>query len=87
MTDFEDSIVDDSQTKQRLHKLDKTCGFVKYKRQGETYCPPRKRVKDWKEVSTRLTESELKCLLHGLWCAVLPIRHWLPCFQRHPQVE
>ena len=58
--DFEDSMVDDSQTKQRLHKLNKTCGFVKYKRLGETYRPPRKRVKDWNEISTRLTESELK---------------------------
>jgi glutamate synthase (NADPH/NADH) len=58
--DLEDSMVDDSQTKQRLHKLDKTRGFMKYKRLGEAYRPPRKRVKDWKEISTRLTESELK---------------------------
>ncbi|KAK2467028.1 hypothetical protein APHAL10511_001286 [Amanita phalloides] len=58
--DVEDSMVDDSTTKQRLHKLDKTRGFMKYKRLGEAYRPPRKRVKDWKEISARLTESELK---------------------------
>ncbi len=58
--DVEDSMVDEATTKQRLHKLDKTRGFMKYKRLGEGYRPPRKRVKDWKELSTRLTESELK---------------------------
>ena len=60
LVDVEDSLVDDSITKQRLNKLDKTRGFMKYKRLGEAYRPPRKRVKDWKEISTRLTESELK---------------------------
>ena len=60
LIDVEDSLIDDSTTKQRLNKLDKTRGFMKYKRLGEAYRPPRKRVKDWKEISTRLTESELK---------------------------
>ncbi|OBZ75427.1 putative glutamate synthase [NADPH] [Grifola frondosa] len=60
MTDMEDSLVDDATTKQRLHKLDKTRGFMKYKRLTEAYRPPRKRVKDWKEISHRLTEDELK---------------------------
>ncbi|KAJ7184267.1 NADPH-dependent glutamate synthase [Mycena filopes] len=60
VVDLEDSLVDDSTTKQRLNKLDKTRGFMKYKRLGEAYRPPRKRVKDWKEISGRLTESELK---------------------------
>ena len=58
--DVEDSTVDESATKQRLHKLDKMRGFMKYQRLGEAYRPPRKRVKDWNELSTRLTESELK---------------------------
>jgi len=58
--DMEDSLVDESTTKQRLHKLDKARGFMKYKRLNEAYRPPRKRVKDWKEISTRLAESELK---------------------------
>ncbi|KAI0314266.1 NADPH-dependent glutamate synthase [Amylostereum chailletii] len=60
VTDLEDSMVDDAATKQRMNKLDKTRGFMKYKRLGEAYRPPRKRTKDWKEISTRLTESELK---------------------------
>ncbi|KAF8905962.1 NADPH-dependent glutamate synthase [Gymnopilus junonius] len=60
LVDVEDALVDDSATKQRLNKLDKTRGFMKYKRLNEAYRPPRKRVKDWKEISTRLTESELK---------------------------
>ena len=58
--DLEDSMVDEATHRRRLQKLDKTRGFMKYKRLGEAYRPPRKRVKDWQELSTRLTESELK---------------------------
>ena len=58
--DIEDSLVDESAAKQRVHKLDKVRGFMKYQRFNEAYRPPRKRVKDWREISTRLTESELK---------------------------
>ncbi|KAJ3557788.1 hypothetical protein NM688_g1279 [Phlebia brevispora] len=57
--DLEDSLLDDATNKQRMKKLDKTRGFMKYKRLTETYRPPRKRVKDWKEISHRLAESEL----------------------------
>ncbi|KAI0687133.1 NADPH-dependent glutamate synthase [Cytidiella melzeri] len=57
--DVEDSLLDDNTQKQRLKKLDKTRGFMKYTRLTESYRPPRKRVKDWKEISHRLTESEL----------------------------
>ncbi|EJD05779.1 NADPH-dependent glutamate synthase [Fomitiporia mediterranea MF3/22] len=60
MVDLEDSMLDENASKQRMQKLDKVKGFMKYKRLGEAYRPPRKRVKDWKELSTRLTESELK---------------------------
>ena len=60
LVDVEDSLVDETTTKKRLDKLDKTRGFMKYKRLGEAYRPPRKRVKDWKEISVRLTESELR---------------------------
>ncbi|THH29646.1 hypothetical protein EUX98_g4541 [Antrodiella citrinella] len=59
MLDMEDSLIDDATTRQRAQKLDKTRGFMKYKRLTEAYRPPRKRVKDWKEISNRLTESEL----------------------------
>jgi glutamate synthase (NADH) len=58
--DVEDSMADEASTKQRLNKLDKMRGFMKYTRLGEAYRPPRKRTKDWKEITTRLTESELK---------------------------
>jgi glutamate synthase (NADPH/NADH) len=58
--DVEDSMADEASTKQRMHKLDKMRGFMKYTRLGEAYRPPRKRTKDWKEITTRLTESELK---------------------------
>jgi glutamate synthase (NADPH/NADH) len=58
--DLEDSLVDEGAAKQRQTKLDKTRGFMKYKRLNEAYRPPRKRVRDWKEISNRLTESELK---------------------------
>ncbi|KAI0093569.1 NADPH-dependent glutamate synthase [Irpex rosettiformis] len=57
--DVEDSLLDDATQKQRLKKLDKTRGFMKYTRLTEPYRPPRKRVKDWKEISQRLAESEL----------------------------
>jgi glutamate synthase (NADH) len=60
IVDMEDSLLDEAALKQRQKKLDKVRGFMKYQRLGETYRPPRKRVKDWKELSTRLTDSELK---------------------------
>ncbi|EJT98370.1 NADPH-dependent glutamate synthase [Dacryopinax primogenitus] len=58
--DLEDALVDEATTKERVAKLDKTRGFMKYKRLGEAYRPPRRRVKDWKELSVRLNENELK---------------------------
>ncbi len=58
--DLEDAALDETALKERLPKLDKVRGFMKYKRQGESYRPPRKRVKDWNEVSSRLNEPELK---------------------------
>lgn len=58
--DLEDSALDEQTTRERMKKLDKTRGFMKYKRLGEAYRPARKRVKDWKEISTRLNDNELK---------------------------
>lgn len=58
--DLEDSLADELAAKQRQQKLDKTRGFMKYRRLAEAYRPPRKRVKDWKEISNRLTDKELK---------------------------
>ena len=60
IVDVEDAMLDDKTTTERMSKLDKTRGFMKYKRLNEAYRPPRKRVKDWKEISTRLNKNELK---------------------------
>nr|XP_031860713.1 uncharacterized protein CI109_003756 [Kwoniella shandongensis]KAA5527785.1 hypothetical protein CI109_003756 [Kwoniella shandongensis] len=60
IVDVEDAMVDEGATKEKLAKVDKLRGFMKYKRLNEAYRPPRKRVKDWKEISTRLNEGELK---------------------------
>jgi len=60
IADLEDSALDEETTRQRMKKLDKMRGFMKYKRINEAYRPARKRVKDWKEISARLSENELK---------------------------
>ena len=60
IVDVEDAMIDEQTTKDRFVKLDKARGFMKYKRLNEAYRPPRKRVKDWREISTRLSEPELK---------------------------
>jgi glutamate synthase (NADPH/NADH) len=60
VVDLEDAMVDEVATKKRFEKLDKVRGFMKYKRLGEPYRNPRKRVKDWQELSSRLTDGELK---------------------------
>ena len=44
----------------RTSKLDKMRGFMKYKRRGESYRNAGARVKDFKELSKRLTDTELK---------------------------
>ncbi|KAJ4436798.1 hypothetical protein ANN_16930 [Periplaneta americana] len=49
--DIEESVVDGALEKKRLEKiLDKTRGFVKYKRETGMYRPAEKRVKDWDEI-------------------------------------
>lgn len=49
--DIEDSITDATMEKKRLEKiLDKTRGFVKYKRETAMYRSPEKRQKDWDEI-------------------------------------
>ncbi|KAI8826607.1 uncharacterized protein EV422DRAFT_3637 [Fimicolochytrium jonesii] len=60
VADLEDSIMDESMAKKRVEVLDKVRGFMKYKREGDRYRNPRKRVKDWKEISARLPDSALK---------------------------
>ncbi|GLG95437.1 NADPH:adrenodoxin oxidoreductase, mitochondrial [Gryllus bimaculatus] len=49
--DIEETVADGSMEKKRLEKiLDKTRGFVKYKRETGMYRPTEKRVKDWDEI-------------------------------------
>lgn len=49
--DIEESVLDGAFEKKRLEKiLDKTRGFVKYKRETGMYRPAEKRLKDWDEI-------------------------------------
>ncbi|RJE22501.1 glutamate synthase [Aspergillus sclerotialis] len=61
MLDIEDS-VSDSKTERKRSALilDKTRGFMKYNRRSEKYRNPATRTRDWGEISSRLTEDELK---------------------------
>jgi glutamate synthase (NADPH/NADH) len=43
-----------------LKKLDKVGGFMRYKRKGEPYRDPSKRVKDFDEISNRMKEGDLR---------------------------
>lgn len=60
VVDLEDSMVDEATAKKRVETLDKVRGFMKYKRLAESYRNPRKRVKDWAEISSRLSEDDCK---------------------------
>ncbi|KAG0268715.1 glutamate synthase [NADH] [Actinomortierella ambigua] len=60
LVDLEDSMLDSETYKKRSEMVDKVRGFMKYKRRGDNYRNPKKRVKDWKEVSGRLSDGELQ---------------------------
>jgi hypothetical protein len=61
LLDIEDSVSDSKAEKKRTALiLDKTRGFMKYNRRSEKYRNPATRTRDWAELSTRLTEDELK---------------------------
>lgn len=60
VVDLEDAMVDDATAKKRVETLDKVRGFMKYKRLAESYRNPRKRVKDWAEISTRLSDDDCR---------------------------
>jgi glutamate synthase (NADPH/NADH) len=62
LLDIEESFGDKEVDKKRTSKLvlDKTRGFMKYKRRAEKYRNVQTRTKDWGELSTRLNEDELK---------------------------
>ena len=61
MLDIEESVGDNKAEKKRSALvLDKTKGFMKYQRRAEKYRKPETRTRDWKELSSRLNEDELK---------------------------
>ncbi|ODQ68214.1 glutamate synthase [Nadsonia fulvescens var. elongata DSM 6958] len=62
LQDLEDAILDHSAEKKKakILTLDKTKGFMKYRRRGEKYREASSRTKDWEELSTRLTKEDLK---------------------------
>lgn len=60
LLDIEESVGDAKMEKKRSLVLDKTRGFMKYKRRAEKYRNPTTRTKDWAELSSRLNEDELK---------------------------
>ncbi|WFD33348.1 alanine dehydrogenase [Malassezia cuniculi] len=60
VADVEDALLDEDLAKARLGKLDKTRGFMKYRRLGEQYRSAASRVRDYRELSSRLTEPELR---------------------------
>lgn len=58
--DVEDTITDVELEKKAVAKLDKTRGFMKYKRRNEKYRPAKDRTADWNEMTSRLTKDELQ---------------------------
>ncbi|KAI8073820.1 hypothetical protein BC940DRAFT_329381 [Gongronella butleri] len=57
--DLEDSVLSEQEIIARRARLDKLRGFMKYKRKKDRYRPADKRLKDWDEVTHRLTRTEL----------------------------
>lgn len=61
LLDMEDSVTDSKAEKKKSALiLDKTKGFMKYQRRSEKYRKPETRIRDWKELSSRLDEDGLK---------------------------
>ncbi|KAF4556878.1 Glutamine amidotransferase-like protein 1 [Elsinoe fawcettii] len=61
LLDIEESVTDGKREEKRSALvLDKTKGFMKYQRRAEKYRNPKTRTRDWAELSSRLTEDELK---------------------------
>ncbi|KAG0005657.1 glutamate synthase [NADH] [Entomortierella chlamydospora] len=60
VVDLEDSMVDTETFKKRSEMVDKLKGFMKYKRRGDAYRNPKKRTKDYKEISARLSDGDLQ---------------------------
>ena len=74
LVDLEDSMVDAATALKRSETIDKVRGFMKYKRVTESYRNPRKRVKDWAEISTRLSKDE--CKVQAARCMDCGVPFW-----------
>ncbi|KAK6583748.1 hypothetical protein PZA11_003478 [Diplocarpon coronariae] len=60
LQDIEETVGDSAVEKKRSLVLDKTKGFMKYKRRSEKYRSAKTRTRDWAELSKRLDDDELK---------------------------
>ncbi|ODV90873.1 hypothetical protein CANCADRAFT_31714 [Tortispora caseinolytica NRRL Y-17796] len=58
--DLEDAIVDTAAEEKKVVLLDKTKGFMKYARRSEKYRSVKSRTRDWQELSSRVTDEDLK---------------------------
>ncbi|QPG74841.1 glutamate synthase [NADH] [Brettanomyces nanus] len=57
VADLEDVAGSSTKASEKLVKLG---GFMRYKRRNEKHRPPKSRINDWKEMTTRLSEKELQ---------------------------
>ena len=60
--------------------MGKPTGFLEYERVEAKAVAPKERIKNFNEFHTPLSETEQRCQsagcpLHGLWCAILSVRH------------
>ncbi|KAJ3351661.1 glutamate synthase [NADH], partial [Kappamyces sp. JEL0680] len=60
LLDIEDGVLDQALAIKKNDTIDKVRGFIKYKRQGDSYRNKTSRIRDYKEVNHRLTPKELK---------------------------
>ena len=74
LVDLEDSMVDAATALKRSETIDKVRGFMKYKRVTESYRNPRKRVKDWAEINSRLSKDE--CKVQAARCMDCGVPFW-----------
>lgn len=89
LQDIEETVPDATVEAKKVAKIDKVRGFLKYKQKKEPYRLTKLRLKDWKELSSRLTELELnvqaaRCMDCGVpFCQLdtgCPISNLIPVF-------
>ncbi|KAJ3114572.1 glutamate synthase [NADH] [Phlyctochytrium bullatum] len=60
LVDLEDNILDETMLKKRQATVDKVKGFMKYSRKTDGYRNPKRRIKDYNEITARLSPEDLK---------------------------